>query len=80
MFLTEKRDKTVKGQMVCNGKPTREWLTKEESASPTVSLESIFLLAIIDAKEGRDVMSADIPTVMHSFRQACLQLRKAKIE
>jgi hypothetical protein len=25
MFLTEKRDKSVKGRMVYNGKPTREW-------------------------------------------------------
>jgi hypothetical protein len=27
MFLTEKRDKSVKGRMVCNRKPTREWLS-----------------------------------------------------
>ena len=61
MFLTEKRDKSIKGRLVYNGKPTREWLSKEDAASPTVSLESIFLCAIIDAKEGRDVLSADIP-------------------
>jgi hypothetical protein len=27
MFLTEKRDKSVKGRMVYNRKPTREWLS-----------------------------------------------------
>jgi hypothetical protein len=27
MFLTEKRDKSVKGRMVYNGKPTGEWLS-----------------------------------------------------
>jgi hypothetical protein len=27
MFLTDKRDKSVKGRMVYNGKPTREWLS-----------------------------------------------------
>jgi hypothetical protein len=27
MFLTEKRDKSVKGRMLYNGKPTREWLS-----------------------------------------------------
>jgi hypothetical protein len=27
MFLTEKRDKSMKGRMVYNGKPTREWLS-----------------------------------------------------
>ena len=61
MFLTEKRDGSVKGRMVYNGKPTREWMSKEESASPTVTLESIMLTAVIEAFEGRDVMTADVP-------------------
>ena len=61
LFSTEKRDKTIKGRMVYNGKPTRDWLSREESSSPTVSLESIFLTSIIDAKEERDVMTTDIP-------------------
>jgi hypothetical protein len=67
LFLTEKRDGRIKGRMVYNGKPTRQWLGKEEPAAPTASLESIMLTAIIDAKEGRDVMSADIP---NAFIQA----------
>jgi hypothetical protein len=41
MFLTEKRDGSVKGRMVYNGKPTREWLSKDDAASPTASLEAI---------------------------------------
>jgi hypothetical protein len=32
-----------------------------DSTSPTAALESIMLTAIVDAKEGRDVMSCDIP-------------------
>ena len=67
LFLTEKRDKTVKGRAVYNGKPTREWLSREDSASPTASLESIMLTAIIDAFEGRDIMTCDIP---NAFIQA----------
>lgn len=67
MFLTEKRDGTCKARAVYNGKPTREWHDKDDAASPTASLESIFLTAIIDAKEGRDVMSCDIP---NAFIQA----------
>ena len=67
MFLTEKRDKSIKGQMVYNGKPTREWLSREDSASPSAALESIMLTAVIDAHEGRDVMTADIP---NAFIQA----------
>jgi hypothetical protein len=73
MFLTEKRDKTVQARTVYNGKPTREWHDKDESASPTASLESIFLTAIIDAKEGRDVMSADIP---NAFIQTAMPVIK----
>ena len=47
--------------MVYNGKPTREWLTREDLTSPTAALESIMLTAIVDANEGRDVMSCNIP-------------------
>jgi hypothetical protein len=68
MFLTEKRvDQSVKGRMVYNGKPMHEWLSREDAASPTVSLESIMLTAIIDAYKGRDVMTADVP---NAFIQA----------
>uniref|UniRef100_A0A7S1V1J3 Reverse transcriptase Ty1/copia-type domain-containing protein n=1 Tax=Grammatophora oceanica TaxID=210454 RepID=A0A7S1V1J3_9STRA len=61
MFLCEKRDNTVKGRMVFNGKPTRQWLSKEDSASPTVSTEGLFITATIDAYEERDVLTADVP-------------------
>jgi len=61
MFITKKRDSTIKGRLVYNGKETREWISKEEVTSPTVSLESILLTAVINAKEGQDVMTADIP-------------------
>jgi hypothetical protein len=41
MFLTEKRDKSVKGRMVYNGKPTREWLSCADAASPTAALHCV---------------------------------------
>jgi hypothetical protein len=69
LFLTEKRDKSVKGRMVYNGKPTREWLSREDAASPTVALESIMITGVIEAKEQRDVMTCDIP---NAFIQALL--------
>ena len=67
MFLTEKCDKTVKGRLVYNGKPTHEWLSHEDAASPTVALESIMLTATVDANEGHDVMTCDVP---NAFIQA----------
>jgi hypothetical protein len=64
LFLTEKRGGRIKGRLVYNGKPTRQWLNKDEATAPTASLEGIMLTAIIDAKEGRDVMSADISNAL----------------
>jgi Reverse transcriptase (RNA-dependent DNA polymerase) len=68
MLLTEKRDGSIKGRCVYNGKPTREWLSKEDASSPTVMTESIMLLATIDAYEGRDVMTADVPNAFIQTR------------
>jgi hypothetical protein len=69
MFLGEKQGGTVKGRMVYNGKPTREWLFREDSASPTGALESIMLTAVIDAHEERVVMTCNIP---NAFIQALM--------
>ena len=78
LLLTQKNDGRVKGRMVYNGKPTRKWTVREDTASPTAATESIFLLAVIDAKEERDVMSADVP---NAFIQALLpQPRMEKTE
>jgi len=54
-------DGTIKGQMVYNGEETREWVSKDEAASPTAYVESIMITAVIDAKEDRDVMTGDVP-------------------
>ena len=47
-FLTEKRDGSTKGRTMCNGKPTREWLMKQDSASPAASLESLMLRSVTE--------------------------------
>jgi hypothetical protein len=70
IFLGEKRCGTVKGRMVYNGKPTREWLSREDSVSPTAALESIMLTAVIDAHEERGLMTCNIPN--HAFIQALM--------
>ena len=61
MFLVEKRDKRVKARTVANGSTQRPYTPKEEAASPTASTDSIFVTATIDAKQGRDVMTLDVP-------------------
>ena len=62
MLLAEKDfTKEVKGRLVFRGDGTREWLTREDTASPTASLEGIELTITVDAYERRDVMSMDVP-------------------
>ena len=60
-YITQKRDGRVKGRTVYNGKPTRQWIGKEDTASPTASTEGTFITGVIDAHENRDMMSGDIP-------------------
>ena len=61
MFLKEKRCGKIKGRGCADGRKQRLYKSKEETSSPTVSLESLFLSCLIDAKEGRDVATVDIP-------------------
>jgi hypothetical protein len=61
MFLKEKRDGKTKGRTVAGGNKWRGYISKEDSSSPTVAIESVLLTCIIDAEEGRDVAVIDIP-------------------
>lgn len=61
LFPTEKRDGEIKGRAVAGGNKQRETVPKEEATSPTVSLEAVLLMAMIDAQEGCDVAAVDIP-------------------
>ena len=42
IFLTEKRDDTLKARQCANGRKQQNYMTKDKSISPTVSTESIF--------------------------------------
>ena len=61
MLVTQKRSGEFKGRLAYNGKPTRQWVSKEDKSSPTCYTESILLTCGVDAAEGRDIMSLDIP-------------------
>ena len=61
MFLKQKRDGSIKGRGCADGRKQREWMNKEDTTSPTVATESLILSCMIDAHEGRDVGTADIP-------------------
>ena len=61
LLLAEKHSGEVKGRCVFKGNGTREWLTREDTSSPTASLEAIMVTCVIDAFERRDMMSLDLP-------------------
>ena len=67
MFLKRKRCGKIKGRGCADGRKQRTHIKKDESASPTVATEAVFITAVIDALERRVVTVADIPgAFMHS--------------
>ena len=61
MFQKRKRCGKIKGRGCADGRKQRAYITKEESTAPTVSTEAVFLTAVIDAMEGRNVVVLDVP-------------------
>ena len=53
MFLKRKKTDVVKARGCVDGRPQREFISKEESCSPTVSTYALFILCAMDAMEGR---------------------------
>lgn len=61
MFLKRKRGGMIKGRGCADGRKQRAYTAKEDAASPTVATEAVFLTAVIDAMEGREVAVFDVP-------------------
>ena len=61
IYLKEKSDGGIKGRGCANGRKYRRYIPKSEAASPTVSVEAVFITSVIDASEGRDLDVIDIP-------------------
>ena len=69
IFLVEKKSGEVKARTCANGSVQRNWMTKEDSTSPTVSIPALFSTAAIDAYEERDVATCDIPNAFIQTEQ-----------
>ena len=61
LFLTEKRDRTIKSQHCANGSTHCAYMEDDEVTSLTISTEGTLLTAVIKAQEGRDVTTSNIP-------------------
>ena len=61
MFIKEKRCEKIKGRGCAGGRKQKGWMDKKDTSSPKVSTQALMLSCMIDAKENRDVATADIP-------------------
>ena len=52
LFLTEKKDKTIKSQHCANRSTQCVYMEHDEVRSPTVSMEGTLLATVIEAQEG----------------------------
>ena len=52
LFLTEKRDKTIKFQHCANGSTQCTYMEHDEVMSLTISMEGTLLTAVIEEQEG----------------------------
>jgi hypothetical protein len=68
MFLKLKQGGNIKGRTVAGGNKQRDYISKEDASSPTVTMESMLLSCIIDAEEHRDVAVVDIPNAFVQTR------------
>ena len=59
-LVKEKRSGIIKGRTVADGRGQRDYINREDATSPTVSVEGLLISVAIDAKEHRNVATADI--------------------
>ena len=60
MFLKRKQSGKMKGSGCANGRPQREYITNDESSSPTLSFYALMGSCVMDAMDGRKVTTFDI--------------------
>ena len=51
MFLTEKRDSTMKACACADGRKQRNWTEEGTTATPKVSIDAMYMKATIEAHE-----------------------------
>jgi Reverse transcriptase (RNA-dependent DNA polymerase) len=61
MFLKRKRCGKVKARGCADGRKQRDYISSEDAASPTVATEAVFITAVIDGMENREVAVVDVP-------------------
>jgi hypothetical protein len=76
IFLTQKRDNTIKARTHTNGSMQRSYIPKDEALSPTAATEAVIITGVIKVKQGHNVMTLD---VLNAFIQTPIPESKDKI-
>eukprot|EP00956_Cyclotella_meneghiniana_P014156 scaffold21075_cov96-Cyclotella_meneghiniana.AAC.1 len=61
IFLKEKANGDIKARACINGAPQREYIKKEDAASPTAATDSVMIVGAVSAFENRNVVTLDLP-------------------
>ena len=76
MFLKQKRCGKFKGRGCADGRKQRLYKNKEDTTSPTITTDALFLTCLVDAIENRYVATCDVPgAFMHSDIDEQLHLK-----
>ena len=66
IFLKQKRDGKIKGRGCANGRKKCAYMNKDKASVPTIATNALLLACLIDAIEGWDVATVDIPGALCS--------------
>jgi len=70
MFLKEKQDGTIKARGCADSRLQRVYTNKEDTSSPTISIEAMMLSCTINEKENRYIVVSDIQgALLHAVMQ-----------
>ena len=83
MFIVEKPDRRVKARKVAVGSKQRTFpgYVKSDWSSPTVTTDGVIITSTIEAHEGREVVTADLPNayLQADNNEQTLMLLKEKL-
>ena len=73
IFLVQKRPGKVKSRTVANGSTQIEYIDRDDAVRPTEARNAINITGVIESKQGRVVMTNDVP---NAFAQTTVPQEK----
>jgi hypothetical protein len=71
-----KQSGEIKGRTVAGGNKQQGYIDEEDATSPTLAMESVILMSLIDAEEERNSATIDVP---NAFIQPVVEDKKKRV-